>query len=152
MRQLRGIRPSVGMIAGYYSFVGPGYYALLTRGLDAAIRSMKQQSGRVVVIGDVPERTRQPVDCLLADAKAGSCTEPLTSNESQLTSNVEDLAQADQVALVDTTSWFCYEMRCPLVIGNYIAYRDENHVSATYATALAGAFRSAFDTAIRLRR
>jgi hypothetical protein len=39
--------------------------------------------------------------------------------------------------------------QCPLVVGNTITYRDSNHVSQTYASALSGAFRAAFHLATR---
>ncbi|ACV09545.1 acyltransferase family protein [Jonesia denitrificans] len=40
------------------------------------------------------------------------------------------------VTLVDTEPWFCTTTTCPAVIGNVLVYRDENHLTATYAATL----------------
>jgi hypothetical protein len=136
------------LVAGFYSFVGPGNDQSLSDGLDAVVGGIKKQSKRVVIIGDVPERDRQPVDCLLAPhASAAGCSDSLTPNEAELTSLMAQLAESDGVGFIDTTGWFCYEGQCPLVVANTITYRDFNHVSRTYALALSEAFRAAFNRA-----
>ncbi len=39
-----------------------------------------------------------------------------------------------------TVQWICSGDRCPTVIGNVVAYRDTDHLSATYSRLLAGPF------------
>jgi hypothetical protein len=103
----------------------------------------------VVVIGDVPQRSGQPVDCLLrSHATPASCADTLTTPEADVTQQVAQLAQDEHVGFIDTTGWFCYESDCPLVIGNLVAYRDDNHVGYTYSSALSQAFRGALNTLI----
>jgi hypothetical protein len=75
----------------------------------------------------------------------------LTASEASLTSSVAQLASSDHVGFIDPTGWFCYESQCPLIVGNLITYRDNNHVSQTYAAALGAVFRAAFEAAIRSR-
>ncbi|WP_435299196.1 acyltransferase family protein [Timonella sp. A28] len=41
------------------------------------------------------------------------------------------------VEYVDTRGWFCTDDTCPAVIGNVMVYRDDQHVTATYARTLA---------------
>jgi peptidoglycan/LPS O-acetylase OafA/YrhL len=146
--QIAALRPQTTLIAGYYSYLGPNDAKLLTNGLDAAITQLRKRSGRLVIIGDVPERDREPVDCLLrSGATPGGCSDNLNPIQSILTGIVGRVAQYDRIGFVDTTGWFCAQDRCPLVIGNLIAYRDSDHVSQTYATALSGAFRAAVSLA-----
>ena len=38
--------------------------------------------------------------------------------------------------VIDPTAWFCTDA-CPAVIGNLLVYRDSNHMTTTYALALA---------------
>jgi SGNH domain (fused to AT3 domains) len=153
MREGSTLRPDVTLVAGYYSYVGAGEDQSLSDGLNADVAAMQKWSKRVVIIGDVPERNRQPVDCLLApNASAAGCSDSLAANEAELTSLMAQIAADDSAGFIDTTGWFCYEGQCPLVVGNIITYRDVNHVSQTYAAALSGAFRSAFDLAVSRRK
>ena len=33
--------------------------------------------------------------------------------------------------------WFCTESGCPAVVGNILVYRDDNHMTVTYASFIA---------------
>jgi peptidoglycan/LPS O-acetylase OafA/YrhL len=147
MAKATALAPRATLIAGFYSYVGPGHDQALLSGLGAAVGDLKKASTRVVLLGDVPERARQPVDCLLAsNASLAGCSDALTTGQVQLDGVVARFAQYDQIGFIDSTGWFCYQSTCPLVVSNIITYRDFNHVSQTYATALGGAFRAAFDS------
>jgi SGNH domain (fused to AT3 domains) len=37
----------------------------------------------------------------------------------------------------ELTELFCTARTCPLIVGNDLVYRDDNHVTVEYATALA---------------
>ena len=37
---------------------------------------------------------------------------------------------------VDTLPWFCAHGRCPLVVDNVVVYRDQDHITTTYADLL----------------
>src|SRR5262249_31007456 len=59
------------------------------------------------------------------------------------------IADTSGVVFLDTIGWFCSNNECPTVIDGKIAYRDEHHITSTYATALAAPFRIAFQRAIQ---
>ena len=40
------------------------------------------------------------------------------------------------VQIVDPEPWMCTANGCPAIIGNYLVYRDQSHVSTSYATYL----------------
>jgi hypothetical protein len=39
--------------------------------------------------------------------------------------------------LIDLTSYYCNDTNCPAVIGHVVVYRDQDHLTATYARTLA---------------
>ncbi|WP_285593738.1 acyltransferase family protein [Kineosporia sp. NBRC 101731] len=39
--------------------------------------------------------------------------------------------------VVDPAPWFCTATSCPVVVGNTLVYRDDNHITGAYARALA---------------
>ena len=49
-------------------------------------------------------------------------------------------ARTSGVRYLPTVQWICSGDRCPTVIGNVVAYRDTDHLSATYSRLLAGPF------------
>ncbi|WP_029068359.1 acyltransferase family protein [Jonesia quinghaiensis] len=57
--------------------------------------------------------------------------------------------QGTDVTLVDTQGWFCTDTQCPAVVGNVLVYRDENHVTATYAATLADRVWEAISPGLR---
>jgi peptidoglycan/LPS O-acetylase OafA/YrhL len=149
MAQARSLHPDVALIAGYYSYVGLTGEPWVLNGLRAAADGVRRSAKRVAIIGDPPTRANNPVDCLLApNATLASCSRQLTQDQTAITGAVSQMAASDGLGFIDTTGWFCYEAQCPLVIGNIIAYRDDNHLTPTYSTALSGAFRAAFNAIV----
>jgi hypothetical protein len=150
-QQLQAIHPDVTVVAGHYSYNGtvdnPTYFQQVTEGMNAVLLASKRASRRVIVLGDIPGRNQQPVDCLLsAHASPANCSEAIAPAQPDITNAVAQLAGYDKVGFIDTTGWFCYDAQCPLVVGNLITYRDDTHVSQIYAAALSGALKAAFDT------
>jgi len=48
----------------------------------------------------------------------------------------------------DLTELFCTTERCPAIVGNTLAYRDDNHVTIEYAQVLAPVIGALADRAI----
>jgi hypothetical protein len=48
-----------------------------------------------------------------------------------------DLSVENNVALLQTRDWFCTRTVCPTIVGNILVYRDDNHITTTYAEFLA---------------
>jgi hypothetical protein len=44
-----------------------------------------------------------------------------------------DTALAHHATYVDPSNWFCTETFCPAVIGNLVVYRDNTHLTDSYA-------------------
>jgi peptidoglycan/LPS O-acetylase OafA/YrhL len=76
----------------------------------------------------VQTRSDDPDSCAIARADVYTPEQPWTQLP-DIPSNVRFIDIADAV---------CDPERCPAVIGNVLVYMDDNHLSATYSTTMAG--------------
>ncbi|MGN6432021.1 MAG: acyltransferase family protein [Gaiellaceae bacterium] len=153
-RRAEALRPDVTLVIG--SRAGTVDPLRSVRPLATMSRTLKRFSAGVIVIGDSPSQTRDPVDCLLArGATMKTCTGKGTRVQARAEAAVAANAKRDGVGYVDTRPWFCAHPHgsssgylCPMVVNQTIAYVDRGHVSRTYALELAPLFRTAFRRAL----
>lgn len=69
---------------------------------------------------------------------AAHCETPVSEalNENVFSAEQKAAAHLARVKVVDLTSEFCSESTCPPATPNLIVYRDDNHITATYAARL----------------
>ena len=113
---------------------------------------MKRYSASVIVVGDEPDQTRDPVDCLLAPgATMKTCS--VLGSPVQLRTEAAIAADAKRngVGFIATLPWFCAHPRgsttdwlCPMVVNHTITALDRGHATKTYALELLQPFRAAF--------
>ena len=48
----------------------------------------------------------------------------------------QQAAASTGAGYVDTDPWFCISSTCTSIVGNILVYRDDNHITATYASWL----------------
>ncbi|HXJ65242.1 MAG TPA: acyltransferase family protein [Actinomycetota bacterium] len=144
-QQVRTLRPDVVLIGGELRFLGPDGIALSAQGIAGLVAAVRPFARHVVVIGDPPAREFQPVDCLLAHgATLASCTWTLTPEQIGVYRAAQLAATGAGAAFLDTWGWFCFERQCPTVVGHTVTYRENDHISPSYATELRELFRAAF--------
>jgi len=109
-------------------------------GMAATIATLQPSAGRVVVLGDTPNLGRPVLECLASYAdQPVACARPRSAAvDSALSTASGEVARSLGATFVDPTDWFCTPQACPVVVHNTIVYLDDTHVSASYATALAG--------------
>jgi peptidoglycan/LPS O-acetylase OafA/YrhL len=144
------LHPDVTLIAGNWGTNTP---------VDAAVKAvaslttvMKRFSTSVIVVGDAPRESREPVDCLLAKhASMRTCSTKATRTQLYGDIRVAAGARKQRVGFMNTRGWFCgrtstsrLEYLCPLVINRTITHRDPGHITQTYGLELGGPFRAAF--------
>ena len=100
-------------------------------GFDATMRRIVPNAGHVVVIGDTPESSHEPTDCLSrnvrsADRCASDRDEVVAASRLEAEQGITADLGADYV---DTTDWLCAERACPMMIGNILLYRDTTHIT-----------------------
>jgi hypothetical protein len=143
------LHPDVVLIGGHLRVLSPEAMRSSVDGIGYLVDAMKPFAEEVVVIGDPPVQDREPVDCLLAhDATLATCTGTLSNGQLSMYEDAASVTQSGGGAFLDTIGWFCFEDRCPMVIGHTIAYRDTDHITKTYALELRELFRDAFTRAL----
>jgi peptidoglycan/LPS O-acetylase OafA/YrhL len=106
-------------------------------GLSQMIKTIQRETGaRVVVMGDDPYPQQSVPGCLSQNlADAGVCAIPKHYpyyNPGGIPQE-ESIAASTGAGYVDTDPWFCAATACAVVVGNLLVYRDDNHITATYA-------------------
>jgi peptidoglycan/LPS O-acetylase OafA/YrhL len=148
-RQVQILHPDVVLIGGELRVISPESIHQSTTGISMLVDAVKPFAQHVVVIGDPPALGDQPVDCLLArDATLAKCTSTLGHEQVSVYEDAARAAASSGAAFLDTIGWFCFENQCPMVIGRTVTYRENDHITKTYATELRGLFRDAFTRAL----
>ena len=150
----QALRPAVTMIIGSRS--GTHDPRASIKPTLAAAKAMKRFSVSVIVVGDVPNQTRDPVDCLLAPgATMKTCTSEGTRAQARTEAVISARATAAGVGYIDARPWFCAHPRrsttrllCPMVVNHTITAIDRGHASKTYVLELKQSFRAAFRRAL----
>ncbi len=144
-RQVRTLRPDVVLIGGELRFVSSESIRRSATGISELVAAVRPFAQHVVVIGDPPARGVQPVDCLLArGATLATCNWTLTPAQVFVYRGEERAAMGGGASFLDTIGWFCYHKQCPVIVGHTVTFRENTHITASYATELRALFRNAF--------
>ena len=113
-------------------------------GLEETLHRITVPDATRVVMGDIP-RLKGSVDCLALHAgNVQNCSRPVEEASAATYNDVErGVAEANGIAFVDVTEWFCREA-CSPVIGNVVVYTNDYHVTATYVRRLFDEFQAVF--------
>lgn len=150
VKEAQSLHPDVLLVSSAYAGLGDSISPLAENGFINVVTALKPFAKQRIVVEDAPKHDKHPEDCLLQrDAKLANCVEELPPHE--VTARLAVFDGIDGFHLLRTRDWFCSGNSCPLVIGNTIAYRDQDHVSTTYALQLSGRFRASFDRAVAAR-
>ncbi|MBV9512519.1 MAG: acyltransferase, partial [Mycobacteriaceae bacterium] len=114
---------------------------------------LRSTGAAVLVLGPIPDpRTTVPT-CLsghLDDAQACSPPRAEAVNDAGIAAEAAaTMAAGGQYA--DITPLFCTADRCPVIVGNNLAYRDDNHVTIEYAQTLGPVLGAIADRALGAR-
>jgi peptidoglycan/LPS O-acetylase OafA/YrhL len=144
-RQARLLHPTVTLVGGAVGGLRGAAAQAAENGMIAMARAVRPASDHVVVMGDPEGLTRSPIDCLLSrHASMASCTATWSPALLEPYDNIAARTEELGLGFLDTRGWFCWESRCPAVIGRTIAYKDPHHITSAYALRLTWTFRAAF--------
>ncbi|GAA2000657.1 acyltransferase family protein [Brevibacterium samyangense] len=113
-----------------------------TQGFVDVMEPMVDEGIDVVALRDTPTPVDEEnvPDCVSANLyDLAECAIPRAESREFTDANAALEAAAERVEGVrfeSLTDEFCTETECPAVIGNVLVYRDQNHISATYARTL----------------
>ena len=57
------------------------------------------------------------------------------------------VASSTGAGYVDTDPWFCISTTCTVIVDNLLVYRDDNHITASYASWLTPAIGAQLEIA-----
>jgi hypothetical protein len=137
-RHLREAPPDLVIITNY-SHYGPTA-AQWRDGLKAAITKLSPAS-RVLVLADTPLFPHKVPKCLENHPNnVGACDVPRSTGLRAKHDTVEaDAAKATGATFASMNPWVCPVLLCPVVVGHLLMWRDNHHLTVTYARQLAEA-------------
>jgi peptidoglycan/LPS O-acetylase OafA/YrhL len=148
-REVASLHPDAVLVGARLAAGTPKQRADSVSSLGALAAAMRPLAPDVVVIGDPPAQAGQPTDCLLTrGATLQTCMSTLSDDQLSVYRDVAGAVTAAGAGFIDTIGWFCFENQCPMIVGHTIAYRDNQHISTTYALELRQLFRDAFKQAL----
>jgi len=111
---------------------------LWARGLTKTMQTLAASAAHVVLLGDTPRSVGDPPGCLsLHMGNSLACATPYDQSVDLGQVALEaGVATKTGTMFVDPTSWVCRTDPCPAIYGRFLIYRDQGHLTRTYASAL----------------
>ncbi|MGQ4600255.1 SGNH hydrolase domain-containing protein [Nocardia sp. R6R-6] len=154
MTRLRHERPRlivVGMSRRYggdFGFVtyDPAWIDSVRR----LVAQLRELGAAVLVLGGVPDPHATVPACVaehVDDASACAPTRAVAVDAAGIAAE-RAAVTAGGGQYADLTSLFCTAARCPVVVGNTLVYRDDNHITSSYARTLGPVIGALADRAL----
>jgi hypothetical protein len=152
--RLRAERPLLVVLAmsrrygsdfGFTSY-DPAWLAALTR----TVTELRSTGAAVVVLGPVPDPHSWVPTCLSQHLdSAVSCFPDRAAGEDAAGIAAEAAATAAGGGrYADVSDLFCTAVRCPVVVGDQLVFRDDNHLTTGYAGFLAPVVAAQLEAAL----
>jgi peptidoglycan/LPS O-acetylase OafA/YrhL len=119
--------------------IGRNDQATHVASVAATVTELRDRGLRVAWLSDIPEFSRDIPICLSAHLEdTDECSETRSETVD------DDYLAAEKVAIdatgadwIDATDWVCPGTECAGIAGDHLMYRDQHHLTATYARTLA---------------
>ncbi|BCI50855.1 acyltransferase [Mycolicibacterium litorale] len=108
-------------------------------GLTRLVSRLRTTGAAVLVLGPVPDPLSTVPSCVsdhIDDVVACSPARPEAVNDNGIAAEAAAVRAAGG-SYADLTDLFCTTQRCPVIVGNTLVYRDDNHITGEYARWLA---------------
>jgi len=107
-------------------------------GLQSTIDQLTAKGITPVLMEDTPYPGQDVPTCLSRHYTNVQLCNPIISSayRDDMHQMLEDF-DATSVHVLWTRHWFCTDAGCPTVVGNILVYRDDNHMSVTFASFIA---------------
>ena len=155
LARIRAERPAL-VVLGAARHYGPEYHFAVygpewMSGMTKTIKEIEAVGSKVLVLGPSPLPLTDAADCLstrLTDAVM--CTRLFTAALNVPGAVAEGkVARAAGASYVDVAPWICTPQRCAVIVGNYLVYRDDNHVATPFSRWLAPVMAADVQQALR---
>jgi hypothetical protein len=140
--RIRQLRPALVVIGSSFNYeparAEADRAAQWRAGWGRTFAELSAGGARVAAIEDTPYMGGPVPECLAEQTDIGKCTRTRHSSLRGPAQRKAFLTYAGstRATVINPLDWFCDDT-CPPVIGNILVYRDSNHITTTYSTALA---------------
>jgi hypothetical protein len=151
--RMRTERPALVVVATAHRYgadfgftaYDPQWLAALTR----LVGELRATGARVLVLGPVPDPHGNVPTCLSEHLDSvGACSPARDAGIDRAGVAAEQSAvRAGGGDYADLTELFCTASACPVVVGNDLVFRDDNHLTPEYAALLAPVLQAIVDRA-----
>ena len=106
--------------------------------MQSTIDALKAKGITPVLMEDTPYPGQDVPTCLSRHYTNVQLCNPIISSayRDDMHQMLQDF-DAAKVHVLWTRQWFCTEAGCPTVVGNILVYRDDNHMTVTFASFIA---------------
>lgn len=118
--------------------------------LNRLVGELRATGAAVLVLGAIPDPHTTVPACLsdhIDNAAACTPARPVAVDDAGIAAE-QAAATAGGGQYADLTSLFCTATRCPLIIGDNLVYRDDNHLTVSYARTLGPVIAALADRAL----
>ena len=118
--------------------------------LGRTVAQLRSIGAAVLVLGPVPDPGSSVPTCLsghVDDATACAPARPVAVGDGGISAE-RAATTAGGGHYADVTDLFCTADRCPVIVGNTLVFRDDNHVTTEYAQLLTPVFGALADRAL----
>nr|WP_246600941.1 acyltransferase family protein [Skermania piniformis] len=154
LARLRAERPKLVVLGmsrrygGDFGFVS--YDRAWQDTLGRLVAELRAAGSAVLVLGPVPDPHSIVPTCLSAhpdNASACAPTRPVAVNDAGIANETTAVSSAGG-RYADLTQLFCTAEQCPVIVGNNLVYRDDNHLTVEYARTLTSVIEALADRAL----
>jgi peptidoglycan/LPS O-acetylase OafA/YrhL len=152
--RLQADRPSLVLLAMSRrygaDFTFSAYDASWQAALTRTVATLRAIGATVLVLGPVPDPHTWVPTCLSDHLDSATACAPSRAAAVDADGVAAEGAasRAGGGRYADLTDLFCTADTCPLIVGNTLVYRDDNHVTVEYASVLAPVIGAQVDSAL----
>jgi peptidoglycan/LPS O-acetylase OafA/YrhL len=130
---------------------GPVVDTMWRDGWMATAEAVRATGAHMIVLRDTPALADNPLVCLgLHLESPGECDQPRQTVVPPASQDMDVVDGIPGVVGVDLTDGICFVDRCPAVRSNLVVFRDDDHLTATYAKALGPAVGRVLNRALKV--
>jgi peptidoglycan/LPS O-acetylase OafA/YrhL len=143
-------RPALVIVTGHTGFkaanadrtglaTGAERIDMWRAGMARTLGRLASAAGRVVMVADSPKSARDLPECVAAHQDdLLACATPFeTAVDERWIEREQQVAASAPADFIDPTPWICPSRPCPAVIGHFLVFRDEDHMTPPFAAAIA---------------
>ena len=118
-------------------------------GLSQTLAALPETSD-VLVLADTPFLQTNPATCLEeSTGDLSSCSTPRSAAiDSTFDQAEREMVESAGASYADLGTLVCPYSPCPVVVGDILAWRNRDHITATFATQLAPSMRAAVESVL----